>query len=402
MQAFSAEYSFRPSSGTAGSGPCSVVVEGPGINITPRGSASMPIRFTEIAAWSAEEYTVTLTLADGAVLELSRLARRFDELVALIKESRRSHFLKALLLEETGETAVETGAYRLTTPSGTVTGACSIHLQRTSLACFPDIELPFLVPYGSVIATKNDSENYGTLLECDDGAELLLFRFARRTDCLAQGIEERREALARRQSSALAGLAPDQGAVALHKAAQLLRDGVPASRQLLDAAVPGVWDALWQFGFNEERRCYADILRSRSTGAYVAIKEIAGRSAADDEGRPAALADRQLLYLFEIQGHCVIEAPSTDEAATYVFSIEGESARFIRTLCRTLAAVQFRREPLYLPLAALAQPPHDRYAEAVRILPGLRAARTAFCGRAIHRSPESWQQELDTILSGKT
>lgn len=31
--------------------------------------------------------------------------------------------------------------------------------------------------------------------------------------------------------------------------------------------------------------------------------------------------------------------------------------------------IQFRREPIYLPLSAMTTPPHDRYAEACRLLP---------------------------------
>ena len=379
--------------------PCVVVVAGGGLEVTPQGGATLPVRFTEVRSFGVADYTLWLELHDGSRLELSRLARRLDELARVIKDSRREHFSPALLLEEPGGAAVEKGTYERRRASGERldTGPCAVHLQRTSLAVYPEAAPPFLVPYGTVVGSRHDPDLYGLVLTRDDGEQLLLTRFAKRTDALARGLEERRAALAARQSEALAAIAPRLGAVTIRDGSELLRDGIPAGRAALERSAPGLWDALWSYGFNEERRPYAESLLSRATSTFAVIKETGPWGAA--EGTPSALADRRLLYLFELGKALVVEAPSADDAATYVFRIAGDAEPFARALCRALAAVQFRREPIYLPESAMRAPPHDRYAEAVRVLPELAATRAAFLGRAIHSSLDAWQREIDEAVA---
>ncbi|MEI6209018.1 MAG: hypothetical protein WCP20_19745 [Desulfuromonadales bacterium] len=399
IQPFTAEYSLRMS-GEIGTetGFCSVVIAGPGLEVTPRDGVSIPVRFAEITLWKAEDYSFSMTLAGSTELVIMKLARRFDEFTNNFRNFRREYFLQALLLEEEKSSAIEGGHYEQRNTSGELlaSGPCSVHLQRTSLACFPDVRLPFLISYGAMTAMNRDPENYGVSIPCDDGEHLLLNRFAKRTDELMAGLNHKYAELARRQSAAIAALAPGLGAMELRRGAALLRDGVPAGREQLQAGAPGVWESLWQSGFCEDRRSYAEWLLGTSSRAFVVIKETGPWGAG--EGTPAALADRRLLYLFRVGDAMVLEAPSTDDAATYIFRITGDADIFARNLCRACAAVQFRREPMYLPLAALNTPPYDRYAEAARILPALVALRRAFIGRAIHHSLSSWQKEIGDLL----
>jgi len=383
------------------SGVCSVTFPEGGIRVTPHGNVSIEVNYSEITGWLTEDYRLDLNLADGTELSLSKLARRYDECIDTFRSNRREYFFNALLLEE-GEHLDIAGAFELQNPTGEViaAAACSLSLQSTSLACFPDTSLPFLVPYGSIIEIAHDQELYTITLTCTDGRKLSLIRFARRSDELLRCLEEHRAALYGRQSLALSALAPHTGAIPLRKVASLLRDGVPAERKELESAAPGFWDALWRAGFCEERREYADSLLAKATEMYVVVKETGPWGASEDT--PAALADRRLLYLFQIGSALVVEAPSTDDAATYIFKIKGESRDFARTLCRALAAIQFRREPIYLPEAELGKPPFDRYAEAVRVLPALTDTRSAFIGRAIHNSFDSWTRTICEAIARTT
>jgi hypothetical protein len=243
-----------------------------------------------------------------------------------------------------------------------------------------------------------DRELYGPVLEKYTGEKLLLSRFARRTDDLVCGIEERRQALARRQSDAIAALAPELGAMSLRRGAQSLRDGVPVSREQLDTAAPGLWSSIWRTGFAEERRVYAEFLEARAHRIYMVIKETGPWGASEET--PPALADRRLLYLFDTGTTLAVEAPSTDDAATMLFRMPdsgGES--FVRELCRGLAAVQFRREPVFLPLSEMTAEPASRYREACRLLPELATVRKAFVGRAIHASFAAWQRDLEKAVA---
>jgi hypothetical protein len=56
----------------------------------------------------------------------------------------------------------------------------------------------------------------------------------------------------------------------------------------------------------------------------------------------------------------------------------------------------FKREPIYLPDATLAEPRWAGYRLALRCSKPLQAARAAFLGRAIHGP--AWQSQLEAAL----
>ncbi|NTV15377.1 MAG: hypothetical protein HGA96_15840 [Desulfobulbaceae bacterium] len=401
MTPFDADYTLTlPAGAGTESGRCVIAVAGPGLTVTPNGAAAIPTRFAEVVDWQAEDYACELTLADGSVMRIAKLARRYDEFVATFRETRREHFLKALLLEEEIVALFGEGSYELRGPGGEspAAGVCGVYLQKRSLACFPDRALPFLLPYGAVTAIDRSGDRYRLTLTSDDGCELVLHRFGKETDRLCDQVETLRAALARRQGDAIAALSPETSALSLRIAGQLLRDGAPAECRQIEAVAAGVWGALWSNGFNEERRPFANYLLERAdNNAFVAIKETGAWGA--PENTPAPLVERRMLFFFPIGDKIVVETPSAEDTATFIFRSSGDVAGSIRTLCRALAAVQFRREPLYLPLSTMNVPPHDRYAEACRLLPELVAARKGFVGRAIHASLDSWKQAVEQALT---
>lgn len=392
MTPFSADYRLTmPDGESEECGPCSITIDSPGFTLTPLGTAAIPVRFAEVATWHAADYTLIFTLTDGSILQLSRLAKRFDEFADSFRQARREHFQRSLLLEERSASLYESGSYE----RGTAVGSCSVHLQITSLACFPDQEFPFLLPYGAITGLDRDTGGYCLTITTDDG-HMKLNRFGKMTDDLCRQLELLRSELAKRQAEALAALSPETSALALRRAGQMLRDGIPAERGQLESAAAGLWDDIWSSGFNEERRPYATHLQELASATYVVIKETGSWGA--PENTTPALLDRRLLFLFRIGEKLVVETPSAEDTATYLFHLVDDEAGFVRRLCRALAAIQFRREPLYLSLASMATAPHDRYAEACRLLPELVAARRSFAGRAIHASLDSWKNELNKFL----
>jgi len=397
---FDADYTLTfPAGAGSETGRGTIDVAGPGLTVTPSNSAALPIRFAEVVDWQAEDYACELSQADGSTLRLTKLARRYDEFVLTFRETRREHFLKALLLEEEIEALFKEGSYERHVPDGEnpASGVCSVYLQRRSLACFPDRALPFLLPYGAITAIDRSDDRYRLTLKSDDGGQLILQRFGKETDQLYDRLETLRAALSRRQGEAIAALAPETSALVLRNAGQILRDGVAAEHHQLETVSPEVWAALWSNGFNEERRPYAAYLLDRARNAYVVIKETGTWGAPDNT--PPPLADRRMLFLFPIGDKIVVETPSAEDTATYIFRFSGAVAGPVHTLCRALTAVQFRREPLYLPLSDMTVPPYDRYAEACRLLPELVAARKAFAGRAIHANLASWQQAVEEAVA---
>ena len=399
---------------------CTIELNDDGLTVTPPAGAALPVAFAEISTWEAQDYVIGFDLAEGRQLEIFYLAKRYEELCSAFREMRRDHFLKALLFEERGDGAIEAGVVRRCGVQGEVEleGPGHVRLQRTSVVVIPDQARPFLVPYGEVESIDFDPEAYVLRLGQGVYGTLELARFGKRTDALRRGLQERVDALSARTARTLALVAPDLSPSVLRQVGGVMRDGVAASREELERAAPGFWAALWQVGFLPARRPFVEALAVRADAQLVAIKETAPEteeSAPTEEHAPATKADvedlkaepeiptlwttRQLLYFFVVGNAVVLEVPTQEDSATYVYASGGKPERRVRELCRSLSMVQFRREPVFLDEAALNSPKGLRYREAMRTLEDLRQVRAAFAGRAIHSSLAAWERDLSTACA---
>jgi hypothetical protein len=427
MEPFPARCRIEPGGGPTEEGPCTVAVAEGAITIAPSTGPALRIRLSEVVHWTVQDLAVTLELAGGARAVLSHMGKRLDAFRNALPAARVEHLGEALLLLERGASAEESGEFRW---RGGTAEACRVRLQRTSLVVFPRESLPFRVGLGEVHGVEFDDGAYALVLSLGDGGVLELLRFGKRTDALRAGVREHIEALSARALRALGALAPDLPALALRTLGSLLPDGVPASRAVLEKAVPGAWGALFARAFaTGDRRDAASFLADRAEEAWVAVKETdpppaaEGTSSVEEDGSttvlpegedggpepgvdpvprgstlPPELAGREVLVLFRIGRALALEVPSSTESATYLFRAGDPAERTAREVIRALAAIQFRREPISLPDEQLLCGRGARYHEALKLVPGLRAAREAFLGRAVHSGTEAWRKALETAL----
>ena len=83
-----------------------------------------------------------------------------------------------------------------------------------------------------------------------------------------------------------------------------------------------------------------------------------------------------------------------EDAATYVFRINGTFKTFLPILNRALEATKLQREILSLSDGELKKEPYAGYRMAVDRTPPLQEIRGMFAGRVIHRSPDSWKKAV--------
>ena len=63
-----------------------------------------------------------------------------------------------------------------------------------------------------------------------------------------------------------------------------------------------------------------------------------------------------------------------------------------------MLAINFRREPIYLPDERLKEPQYQKYQFAIQKIPALQELRQLFIGRVIHGTPEQWKNDVMDIL----
>jgi hypothetical protein len=91
--------------------------------------------------------------------------------------------------------------------------------------------------------------------------------------------------------------------------------------------------------------------------------------------------------------------PEESAAATFFYRYQGAWSSFSRVLNRAMEAVSFRREVIWLDEDGINKPENAHYRMAIARTASLRLLRGCFIGRAIHRTPTSWQKEVEKQLN---
>jgi hypothetical protein len=72
---------------------------------------------------------------------------------------------------------------------------------------------------------------------------------------------------------------------------------------------------------------------------------------------------------------------------------------FIKKINRCMLAINFRREPIYLPDEKLQEPQYEKYRYSIAKIQELQELRKLFIGRALHFSFDNWKNDVVSILN---
>jgi hypothetical protein len=183
-----------------------------------------------------EPYVIRLALADGPVLELSRLGAIRTQLLAELRDARAGAVAGALLLDGVGQPE---------TFAGTVAGVdAELRLYDDALVVLPVRGAAAQVPYPFIRGVHTDPSGYRIRVDVAGEPALEIHQLARRTTEFVGLLTSRCRAASGRTAAFLGVLLPGLGPIALRSVAALLRDGLAGARTDLDAVDPTVWPAL--------------------------------------------------------------------------------------------------------------------------------------------------------------
>ena len=217
----------------------------------------------------------------------------------------------------------------------------------------------------------------------------------------------------------------------LAKIAHLLLRGRAAPKRTLAAVAPWFWEraeevirtspkASESYGYLRERagdHLWFGLRRLTEAEKVGQRGEGEGDRPEPPEGEeapPEGESEPERPFLFWIMAglgsggkrHLAVEViAGTSGFATYVYRCAGvgnDTKAFADTanvVSRAMVALNFYREPLYVPEKEIETGRFGEYKLAVRKLPYLRAARERFVGRAAHTTPESWARQIAKLLA---
>lgn len=362
-------------------------------------------------------HRVELRLSSDEVLSLSHLGYAYEDFLRLLRRARGEVLLRDLLMHENLQKAGVTAAARLTGPEGGVrlSGRCELRIYDTGLVILPESDPPLRIPLGEVEEVRRRDHSLAVVTE--DGETLELSKLGRELDPFARDLSEAMGRLGLLAQASLHELLPLADPSVIRRAARFLRDGKAARRLDVESVSPDLWaqleGMLERAGIREEYEFLAS--RSLRDRLCIGVKRgLVGGPAGDYvwflAPIPCAEGDRERRVMAMEAG--VLGAPGG--RATYFFRIgdgTGVAAGEVPAVCgdagvdaairhlnRALVAVNFRREPIYLPATRLREPQYLKYHFAVEAIPELRRLRRLFVGRVVHRSQSQWRDDVLDLL----
>ena len=258
-------------------------------------------------------------------------------------------------------------------------------------------------PYSELLTCKVDALKVVALMESGDKIEFS--RLGRDIDPFLKAMVDSITELSFRVQGMLKDVYPEADPNAILKASRFMKEGRAATRSDLENACPGLWSRLERkiegLGMGEE---YAFLLsKSRVAGIRIGMKRtLAGETKSDYIWFLAPIYPKG-----DSKGGNAIAFEATsgeDEGrATYFFRMIGRkdysqmadspiqdtmAETALIEIAKGLLAINFRREPIYLPNESLFSPEYSHYRYSIMRIPELRILRERFIGRVIHSSIE--------------
>ena len=415
--ACSFKYILRESGGVdaESQGEAEAVLTEEDISLAPRHGEALLISLRDIEKISPGDYRLELLLSSGEALILYHLGYLFDDFRRELTRLRHEMLSKDLLMQECLRKAGQEAECALSTESGAIVfeGKAEPRLYETGLVIFPSEADPFRLPYSSIDSIEE--KDYTLTLNTDSGETLVLSRMGRGFEPFREALSQVMNELILKVQSSLQEMLPGAGPAVIRKAARLMKEGKAARRGDLEALSPELWTNLEQrleaVGIRHEYEFLSAL--SRREMCCIGMKR----------GLLGDLTGEYIWFLIPIYsldaakpGNVMaMEAASAAGGgrATYFFRLTGREdyAKFsdsetldhtveamITQVNRCMLAINFRREPIYLPEEKLEEARYQKYRLAIRKIPALQELRRLFIGRVFHRSPEQWEQDVLELL----
>lgn len=397
----------------AGDGQVSLAADS--LSVLPRLQAPLLLPLRDVADVIPGQYTLELPLLSGETLKLSHLGYHFEDFTRQLCRLRNELLLTDMLMHESLRRSGVGAEFVLGDAEGREAqrGRCEVRLYDTALILLPERGDIIRLTYSDI--ARAEDEAHVLRIASEYGEVVVLSKMGREHDTLVRSLSEAMTALALKVQAILRELAPGAGPAVLRRAAQLLKEGRAARRADIEALSPDLWAQLVEHlsaaGVREEY----DFLTSLGQADQVSI--------GIKRGLMGDLTGEYVWFLVPIYsedparpGNAIVMEASGGEGggrATYVFrmlsraeyarphglaELQAAADRCLASINRCMQAVNFRREPIYLPERRLAEPEYARYRYALRKLPALRELRRLFVGRVAHSTPAQWQGDIMDLL----
>lgn len=369
----------------------------------------------DILEISEGDYKIYLTLSSNEKLTLFNLGYKYEDFLRVLSRLRNEILLKDMLMHETLRKSGVAAEFVCFDEMGNEKqkGKCEPRLYETAVVVIPEKGELVRIPYSDILEIKDVDFTLTITTEFEE--KFVFSKMGKQFDSFTKTLSDLINELSLKVQSSLKELLPKADPSVIRRAARFMKEGKAARRNDLGSISPELWTELEKklevAGIKEEY----DFLKSLAQKEKMCIGL--------KRGLLGDLTGEYIWFLIPIYstnpkepGNAVaMEAISGEGGgkATYFFRIVSrkdyfnfknieelhrEVDNFIKRMNRCMLAINFRREPIYLPDERLKEPQYQKYQFAIQKIPALRELRQLFIGRVIHSSPEQWKQDVMDLL----
>lgn len=412
----SLQYSLHDGSGEGiESGKAEAQIDEENVSVLTESGNSIFIPLRDIIKIDPGDYNLSLLLTSDQELILAKLGHKFEDFLRTLSAARNRLLMKDMLMHEALKKSGISAefVYIDEKDQERQNGKCELRLYETALVIIPEKDEIKRILFNNIDSIEE--KDYRLILALESGEKIGLSKMGRQHDSFKEVLSTLINELSLKVQSSLKELLPGVDPSVLREASTFMKEGKAARRSDIESLSPELWIELEKKLEVADVKDEYDFLRSLSQQQEVCIGL--------KRGLLGDLTGEYVWFLIPIYstdpqepGNAIaMEATSAQGGgkATYFFRITSKEdyPKFVsmedlhkevdnltKELNRSMLAINFRREPIYLPDEKLREPQYQKYRFAIEKIPELRRLRQIFIGRVIHRSPEQWKNDVMDLL----
>jgi len=395
--------------------PAKIILEQENFSIFPENWGTYLFSYREVIDVIPEDYQLKLSLNKGQELIISQLGYQYEDFIRIFIKLRNEMILKDLLFQETLKKSGLEADFLYLDESGLEKqkGKAEFKFYQTSLVILPERGELMKILFSDILGTKTD--NFQIEITIEKVGKVIISKLGEKFDLFKETLQSCLNEIVLNVQNFIKGIWPEIDFSILNKISSLIKEGKAIKRGEIETMAPEFWERFekaltrtevkeeYEFlkSIGEQEKIYLGFkkgLMGELTGDYLWFfipiysqdkSKLGNAIAFETTGEKET---GRATYFFRILGRN--EYKTADKA-----QIDNQIDDLISKINLGLLAINFRREPIYLPEEKLEEPDYAKYRFSMAKIPEIKLMRELFIGRVIHRDNEQWQKGVTDLLT---
>ncbi len=371
---------------TISKGDASIQILEENLIVLPERDTAIDIPLREIISFDFKDYRVYFNLVSKEKIEIFDLGYKYEDFIRIFTKIYNELIMKDMLMKENLQKSGIDAEFIFCNEKGDEMQKrnCELRLYDTALIIIPEKGQLHRIRYSDILNIKD--EDYKIEITTEYGEKYLLSSLGKNFDYFIKSIYQAINELAAKVQEYLKILVPTINSSILRKIAKIMKEGKAATREDIENISYDLWNELEKKIKESEIGKEYEYLKSIAREEKMAIgikRDLMGD-----------LTGEYIWFLIPVYGKnkkfdnaVAMESITGEEGAkaTYFFRIterekyKNKSVKeidnlmdeFIKNINRAMLAINFRREPIYLPDEKLKEPQYLKYQYAMGKIPAI-------------------------------